>query len=224
VLGPDPAWRSFTLDRPDFAAQLREYFQLGVGHIWRGLDHILFLLALLLPSVLLRRPDGWAPAPRLRGCLLDVLRVVTAFTAAHSITLSLAALGVVGLPSRLVEATIAASVLLAALNNLWPLIGEGRWRVAFGFGLIHGFGFASVLGDLGLPRATLAGALVGFNLGVEAGQLVIVAAFVPLVWPWRASRAYRLGVLGLGSAVVAGLAAIWLVERLFGLRILPFTV
>lgn len=224
VLGPDPPSRSFDLAHPSLLAQLREYAGLGIWHIWRGIDHVLFLLSLLLPSVLVRTPGGWQAAPRLRTCLLDVLRVVTAFTVAHSITLSLSALGLAALPSRLVESTIAASVLLAALNNLWPLAGEGRWRVAFVFGLIHGFGFASVLTDLGLPRTTLVAALAGFNLGVEAGQLAIVAAFVPLVWYWRASAFYRRGVLGLGSLLVAALAATWLVERVFDLRILPFTV
>ncbi len=224
VLGPEQASREFELSQPDFAAQLREYFRHGVWHIWQGIDHVLFLVSLLLPSVLQRREGRWWPAPTLRACLLDVLRVVTAFTVAHSLTLSLAALGVVALPSRLVESTIAASVLLAALNNLMPVVGDGRWRVAFLFGLIHGFGFASVLNDLGLPRQALVGALVGFNLGVEAGQLAIVLAFIPLAWPWRGSRIYRRGVLGAGSAVVATLAAIWLVERLFDLRILPFRV
>jgi len=224
VLGPETLQRSFTLAQPSMRAQVAEYFVHGVWHIWQGIDHILFLLSLLLPSVLLRREGAWVAAPRLRGCLADILRVVTAFTVAHSITLSLAALGLVMLPSRLVESTIAASVVLAALNNVWPVVGEGRWVVAFVFGLIHGFGFASVLADLGLPRDALVGALVGFNLGVEAGQLAIVLAFIPLAWPWRGSRIYRTGVLGAGSLLVAVLAGIWLVERAGNLRILPFTV
>ncbi len=231
VLGGEHPERSFVLDQPGMFTQIREYAVHGVWHIWQGIDHILFLLSLLLPSVLLRRPtptgdrlSGWVGATRLRSTLLDILRVVTAFTIAHSITLSLAALGLVMLPSRLVESTIAASVLLAALNNLYPMVGEGRWAVAFLFGLIHGFGFASVLADLDLPRDALAGALVGFNLGVEAGQMVIVLAFIPLAWPLRNTRFYRLGVLGIGSVLVAVLAAIWLVERAFDLKILPFTV
>ena len=102
---------------------------------------------------------------------------MTSFTVAHSITLSLAALSVISLPSRLVESTIALSVVLAALNNLKPLVAERRWAVAFAFGLIHGFGFASVLADLGLPQGALLLALVGFNLGVEIGQLAIVSGF-----------------------------------------------
>jgi hypothetical protein len=224
VLGPERPQRDFELARPAWFAQLADYFVHGVWHIWRGLDHILFLLSLLLPSVLLRRDGHWQAAPALRGSLLDILRVVTAFTVAHSLTLSLAALGWVMLPSRLVESTIAASVLLAALNNLRPLVGEGRWVLAFVFGLIHGFGFASVLSDLGLPRNALTAALIGFNLGVEAGQLAIVLAFLPLAWPGRRSRRYRVGVLGVGSALVAVLAALWLLERAGNLSILPFKV
>jgi HupE / UreJ protein len=103
----------------------------------------------------------------------------------HSVTLSLAVLKVIALPARLVESAIAASVLLAALNNLSPLVTSRRWLVAFGFGLVHGLGFASVLLDLGLPRGSLALALVAFNLGVEAGQLAIVTAFLPLAYGAR---------------------------------------
>ena len=193
----------------------------GVHHIWTGYDHLLFLLALLLPA-LLRREDGhWVPVPALRPALLEVLKVVTAFTAAHSVTLSLAALGALALPSRVVESAIALSVVLAALNNVWPLVQGRRWLVAFGFGLIHGFGFASVLQDLGLPREALVLALVGFNLGVEAGQLVIVAVFLPLAFAARRTAFYRRGVLVAGSLLIALVAGIWLVERAFNLKVLP---
>ncbi len=154
-------------------------------HIWIGFDHILFLLSLLLPAVLIWRASRWQAVETFRAAFVDVFRIVTSFTVAHSITLSLATLGFVSLPSRWVESAIAASVVLAALNNLWPLFHGRRWMVAFGFGLIHGFGFASVLVDLGLPRETLVLALVGFNLGVEAGQLAIVALFLPLAFALR---------------------------------------
>jgi hypothetical protein len=151
-----------------------------------------------------------------------VLKVVTAFTVAHSITLGLATLGVIELPSRWVEAAIAASVVLAALNNLFPLVLGRRWLVAFGFGLIHGFGFASVLADLGLPREALLLALVGFNLGVECGQLAIVALFLPLAYALRRTRLYRLWIFGAGSALIAVVAALWLSERVFNFKLLPF--
>jgi hypothetical protein len=146
-----------------------------------------------------------------------VVKVVTAFTLAHSFTLSLAALQVISLPSRLVESAIAASVVLAALNNLRGTIESRRWVLAFVFGLIHGFGFASVLTDLGLPQQALVLALVGFNVGVEVGQLAIVAVFLPLAFTLRGTRFYRVGVLKAGSLMVALLAGWWFVQRAFDL-------
>jgi hypothetical protein len=161
----------------------------------------------------------WAPASRFRDTFWDVFRVATSFTVAHSITLSLAALSVVQLPSRLVESTIAFSVVLAALNNVWPLVHGRRWLVAFGFGLIHGFGFASVLADLGLPRDALLLALVGFNVGVELGQLAIIALFLPLAYALRRTWFYRRLIFVGGSAAIALVAAVWLVERVLDLKL-----
>ena len=213
VLGQESVWEQFL-----------DYGNEGIWHIWTGFDHILFLLSLLVPAVLVRSPIGgerWEPAPSFRAAFIDVLKVVTAFTVAHSITLSLAALEVVSLPSRLVESCIAASVVLAALNNLWPVVYRGRWLIAFFFGLIHGFGFASVLADLGLPQESLLIALVAFNVGVELGQLAIVSVFLPIAYWLRATSLYRRGVLVAGSAAIVLVAGIWLAERAFNLRILP---
>jgi len=192
----------------------------GLWHIWIGFDHILFLLSLLLPSVLVYQSRRWVPAEDFRQGGVEVLKVVTAFTVAHSITLTLATLQWVVLPSRLVESTIAASVVLAALNNVWPLFQGQRWTVAFLFGLIHGFGFASVLTDLGLPSSALLVALFGFNLGVEVGQLAIVAVFLPLAWGLRSTAFYRRGVMTVGSLMIAALALVWLTERLFDVQLL----
>ena len=128
----------------------------------------------------------------------------------------------VSLPSRAVEATIAASVVVAALNNVFPVFTKRLWAVAFAFGLIHGFGFASVLADLGLPKDALALTLVGFNLGVEAGQLAIVALFLPLAYALRRTVLYRQGVRIGGSLLIALLAGIWFAERAFNLKLLPF--
>jgi len=136
--------------------------------------------------------------------------------------LTLATLGVVTLPTRLVESAIAASVVLSALNNIFPLFEGKRWMVAFAFGLIHGFGFASVLADLGLPQDALLLALVGFNLGVEGGQLAIVSAFLPLAYILRGTLFYRRAVLFAGSILIMLLASVWLVERLFSLKLLEF--
>jgi HupE / UreJ protein len=217
VFGTESAEQSLALQAPGPWQTLRQYLVDGVWHIWIGYDHILFLLALLLPAVLVRRQGQWQGAPHLAGAVKEVVKVVTAFTLAHSITLSLAALGVVSLPSRLVESAIAASVVLAALNNLRGTIEGRRWVMAFVFGLLHGFGFASVLADLGLPQGALVLALVGFNVGVELGQLAIVAVFLPLAFSLRSTGFYRFGVLKVGSLLVALLASWWLVQRMFDL-------
>lgn len=217
VLAPDGAARSLALSDPP---GLASFFVEGMHHIWIGLDHVLFLLTLLLPAVLLRLSASWYPAPRLRPVLVEVAGIVTAFTVAHSITLALAAFGLLSPPSRWVESLIAASVLLAALNNLFPVIRKERWKLTFVFGLIHGFGFAGALQSLGLARGALAGPLLMFNLGVEAGQLAIVALFVPLAWALRTRSFYPRRLLGGGSALVAALALLWLLERAFDLSLL----
>lgn len=222
VLGPEAPLQRFDLQQSRRWVQFQTYVREGVRHIWIGFDHILFLLALLLPAVLVWRARQWQPAATFGAALCDVVRIVTAFTLAHSITLSLATLGFVALASRWVESAIAASVVLAALNNVWPLFHGRRWMVAFGFGLVHGFGFATVLADLGLPSGALALALVGFNLGVEAGQLAIVLVFLPLAFVLRRSWFYRRLVMAGGSMAIAALAGIWLAERLFDLRLLTY--
>ena len=202
------AWKEFT-----------SYLTEGVWHIWRGLDHVLFLLSLLLPVVYVAVREGGRrvllPAAAMRPVLIDVFRIVTAFTLAHSVTLTLAALQLVILPPRLVESAIALSVVLAAANNLGLWIIETRWTMAFAFGLIHGFGFANALKDLGLASGQFVPALLGFNLGVEVGQLAIVAVFVPTAFLLRRTSLYRKAVLAGGSVVVICLASIWLVERSF---------
>jgi len=217
IFSVESASQALSLVPTGWQQTLRQYVIEGTWHIWIGYDHILFLLSLLLPAVLVRRANKWEPAPTLRGSMTETLKVVTAFTLAHSITLSLAALQVISLPSRLVESVIAASVVLAALNNLRGTVDKRRWVMAFAFGLIHGFGFASVLADLGLPQGALVLALVGFNLGVELGQLAIVAVFLPLAFWLRATRFYRVGVLTGGSVVVAMLATWWFLQRAFEL-------
>jgi hypothetical protein len=201
---------------PNRWAQWSTFVREGVWHIWIGFDHILFLIALLVPSVLRRDGACWEGVDRLRPASMNVLKIVTAFTVAHSVTLSLAALDIMRLPTRLVESTIAASVALAAGNNLWPWFGNKGWRVAFCFGLVHGFGFASVLTELGLAKANLASALVGFNVGVELGQLAIVLVFLPAAFLIRSSAFYRVAILRLGSAAVVVVALVWMVERLLG--------
>ncbi len=221
VFSPDAAHQTFALARSSTWGQLLDYLATGVEHIWKGYDHILFLLSLLLPAVGVPGALRWEPSERFHAAFIDALKIVTAFTTAHSTTLSLATLQVVSLPARISESAIAMSVVLAALNNVFPIVRGKRWVVAFCFGLIHGFGFASVLTDLGLPRDVLAVALVGFNLGVEAGQIAIVGMFLPLAYLLRRTRLYRDFVLTGGSCAIVAIAALWFVERAFDLKFLP---
>ncbi len=161
------------------------------------------------------------PSAGFDAAFIKLLKIVTAFTVAHSLTLSLATLDVVSLPARISESAIALSVVLAALNNLFPIIRGSRWIVAFCFGLVHGFGFASVLTDLSLPKGGLAVALVGFNLGVEIGQLAIVGTFLPFAYVLRRTWLYRGVVLVGGSSAIVLVATVWFVERALNLTLLP---
>ena len=187
----------------------------GIWHIWIGIDHVLFVLALVMVSVLRRSEGAWTSVPTFTPALINVAKVITLFTVAHTVTLSLAALGFVGLSPRFVESVIALSVVAAALNNIRPLFGDWKWVVVFGFGLFHGFGLASVLGDLTLNQSALALTLLGFNLGVEIGQLAIVVAAFPLLYLMRMSTAYTRVLVPVGSGVIALIAAVWFVQRVF---------
>jgi hydrogenase/urease accessory protein HupE len=185
--------------------QVTQYFKLGVKHIFLGYDHIAFLLALLF----VKR-------------FMDLLKIITAFTVAHTVTLALAVLGIVRLPPQLVECGIAVTIMYVAAENLWTKSTAHRWMLTFFFGLIHGFGFASVLRELGLPSSGLARSLVSFNLGVEAGQIVIVASLWPvLLLIQRQSWASRFRLYASVTILIFG--AIWFTERAFALRILPFS-
>lgn len=165
----------------------------------------------------------WEPAPNLWPVLLDVIKVVSAFSLSHSLTLTLAVLGYVDLPSRLVESGIALSVLVAAFNNLYPLVNKRVWLIAFGFGFIHGLGFASALTGLQLPAGAMAASLGGFSVGVEIGQEAIVLAFVPLAYLIRASWFYRVVVVRWVSVLIMVIAAGWLVQRAFDVAIPGFS-
>jgi hypothetical protein len=220
VLSPSSGamrWGSQAVSRLE---QFKHYLIEGIWHIWIGFDHILFLVSLLLPAVLFHSANRWRGAHSFADAGREVLWVVTSFTAAHSITLSLAVLGWVSLPSRVVESAIALSVVLAAANNLWPVVVHRRWLVAFSFGLIHGFGFASVLAELGLPADALVLSLVGFNMGVEAGQLAIVAAFLPAAYWLRNTPLYQPGIFVGGSVLTMLVALIWLMERALDIKLI----
>lgn len=193
----------------------------GVWHIWIGLDHILFLIALLIPVVIRRRSEtssnGWLLTEKPRrwdnAMYAEILKVVTAFTVAHSITLVLATLEWIVLPSRLVESVIALSVAVSGLNIIYPIFRGHQWQIAFAFGLIHGFGFAGVLGDLSLPTQLFIGSLLSFNIGVEIGQLAIVVVLVPVLLVLaNAALTRKLTEVAAGFAIT-GCGLLWVAER-----------
>jgi hypothetical protein len=186
----------------------------GVRHIWHGYDHLAFVALLVLPIVLGGVRHGPRERPTVRAAIISIAGVITAFTAAHSLTLALATFGVVNLPMRAVESVIALSVLVAALLNVLPNVPRLGAQLAFGFGLVHGLGFASALGDLGAGEGRVAASLAGFNVGVELGQLAVVAAVLPLLFALRALGIGRAAVSYACSAACAALAVVWLAERL----------
>jgi len=220
VFSPKNRTKTISLQNPDHWQQLTDYTQEGVIHILAGFDHILFLLALLLPAVLYLKNNTWVASTSLKTSSIEVIKIVTAFTIAHSITLALASLNIIYLPSRLVESVIAVSVIVAATNNIYPFINKQRWKLAFFFGLIHGFGFSSVLQDLNLSPSNLAYSLVGFNLGVELGQLFIISIFLPTAYLIRKHWYYKKIILQFGSIATISLSCIWLLERSFDIKLL----
>jgi len=191
-------------------AAFQRFVAQGIMHIWIGFDHLAFLLLLLLP---LTRAANTADNARATHHIKQILKVVTAFTAAHSITLACAALGYVQLPSRWVEAAIAASIVIAALANLSNAAARFGIAMAFGFGLIHGLGFASALADITANTASRVVPLIGFNLGVEIGQLVVVAATFPILFLWRGSLQLKERTVVAGSLVMGALGVAWLAQR-----------
>jgi hydrogenase/urease accessory protein HupE len=191
---------------PPIWSTMQRYLVTGIEHIFLGYDHIAFLVAIVL----------WARR------LLPVIKIVTAFTIAHSITLSLAALHIVVIPSSIVEPAIAASIMFVAVENFFSRNVDGRWRVTFAFGLIHGFGFAGALQELGLPANAVVPALAAFNIGVEIGQIAIVSIIVPalitLDWIFAADRTKPMraaSVVYALSALITVLGGYWLVTRIF---------
>ncbi|MGY8706022.1 HupE/UreJ family protein [Bradyrhizobium sp. 18BD] len=191
---------------PPLWSTMQRYLLTGIEHIFLGYDHIAFLIAVVL----------WARR------LIPVIKIVTAFTVAHSITLSLSALNVVVIPSRIVEPAIAASIVFVAVENFFSRDIDRRWRVTFLFGLIHGFGFAGALREVGLPTDAIVPALAAFNVGVEIGQVAIVAIVLPVLSlfdrliaadPAKPVRAARL--VYAVSAAITLLGGYWLFMRVY---------
>lgn len=190
---------------PGLASVLSTFVTLGIEHVLSGFDHLLFVLSLLF---------GAASGPHKK--LGRVIGLVTGFTLGHSVTLLLAGLGILSLPARFTESMIALSIVVVAVHNLVSLVPRGRVVVSTLFGLIHGFGFASALSEVGLPRHNAAPALIAFNVGVELAQLAVVLVCFPgLVYasqkPW-----FRTRLLVPACTVIAAVGAVWLVQRALG--------
>ncbi len=228
VIGAESGTRTLRAGTAGVGETIADFVRLGIHHIWTGWDHLLFVLTLLIPAVGVTTQvtagsasrHGPAPQNQWRSVLWQIGKTVTAFTLAHSITLALAAFEIIQLPSRWVESGIALSIVIAAIA---VALGHGRQLgvgLAFTFGLLHGFGFASALSETGLPQNAVALALFAFNLGVELGQLAVVALFVAVVWSWRETRAYRIGVARIGSALIILVALTWFAERAFAVSLL----
>ena len=217
VMGPEQTRLDLSTPRPSALQTFGTFLYEGVIHLLIGLDHILFLLLLILPASLATRPgrrtDGTRTGLSFTSQLWQLAGIVTAFTVAHSITLALSAFGVVDLPIGWVELVIALSIIVAAINIYWPILGRKTWKLAFGFGLIHGFGFASVLGDLTAGITQMAVALAGFNLGVEMGQLALLAIAFPLLYLLGGLSLHRRLVAPLAVASITGISLIWVIER-----------
>jgi hypothetical protein len=219
VFGPGSRNQVFDLTSSGRLRGFMALVHLGAEHMVLGLDHVFFLVALLLTVALRREKGGWQPLETLRPALWNILTIVTAFAAAHAVALTLAALGLLRLPEALVETMIAASTTLAALNILFPLFRGRIWWIVFGLSLFHGMGFAGGLMDLGVLDEHLGLSVVAFNLGIEIGQLLIVAVLFPLAFAVRRLRLYRTVFLKVSAVGLILVSGVWVVERAFGVDI-----
>lgn len=203
TLGAASSWQNFTTS-----------VGAGLDHIRTGPDHMLFIIALLLPSVLIWMPE-WKPSPSFGAALWRVTKIMTVFTIAHSVTFTLAGAGVVPTPSaRITESIIALSIVATALHNLRPVFRDREWLIAFVFGLFHGFGFASLVQSLDVSLKTQLVSLAGRNIGIELGQLIVVLLMFPALYLLRVTQSY-LPFFRIAS-VLLGLAGLgWMLERLF---------
>lgn len=215
IFTPDDTKRRLDLSTSTVAQGYFEMLKLGIHHIWEGIDHILFLLALLLPAVVYRKEKHWQATESFYPAFIYTVKIVTVFTIAHTITLSAATLGLLSLSSRIVESIIAISIAIAALDILYPVFRGKIWSVVFIFGLFHGFGFASVLGDYAIPQSYLTWSLLAFNLGVEVGQVAIVAVVFPIFYLLRQYWFYPKLILRFGAVALIMVSLYWFIERGF---------
>ncbi len=214
VLAPDR--RTLVIDRQADGplADLERFVSFGVSHIILGYDHLLFVALLMIVVGFQRGADAsWRPVESIGGTLLEALKILTAFTLAHAIALSLATFHVIDAPSRYVDPAVAVTIMLTAIDNIRPILPRVRWMMAFGFGLVHGLAFATALAPMQLPRLGIALALGGFNVGVELGQLMLALLLVPIVLVARRAPLYPRVIAPALSAGAFLLASFWFVER-----------
>jgi hypothetical protein len=219
VFSPSSRQQVFDLTSTGWLRGFIALAHLGAEHMVLGLDHVFFLVALLLPVALRRERKDWQALDHLGPAIRNVVIIVTAFAAAHAVALTLAALGVLRLPEALVETVIAGSTTVAAANIFFPIFRGRVWWIIFGFSLFHGMGFAGGLMDLGAADAFPASSVVAFNLGVEIGQIIIVAVLFPLLFVVRRQEFYRRVAMPLGAAGLIVVSGVWVIERAFGVDI-----
>lgn len=213
IFGPGTGAQELSLMGQSWFTVLYDFVIHGVWHIWIGYDHILFLVSLLISSVMVLKAGQWMPRETFGSAFWSVLKIITLFTLAHSVTLSLAALGLVRIPAPFIEFVIAISIAVMALDNIFPVFHKRAWIILFGFGLIHGFGFANVLAPLGVDPQHTVVTLAAFNIGVEIGQAVIVAILFPILYMLRKTAFYKPVIMKIGSLILIAIALYWAVER-----------
>lgn len=212
VLDGERGFITVALQNNHWVSQFGEMIYQGIWHIFIGLDHILFLVATLLTVNLLRKNKRWVKEQSKKHIIKSTVILVSTFTLAHSITLTATALDFITLNSRIVELGIAISVVITALNNVYPIIMRLGF-ITFGFGLLHGMGFASVFGDLSAQTGSLVMNVLAFNLGVEIGQLAIVALLLPVLIALRNARVYSKAIMPIASSIIAIIAINWTLQR-----------
>lgn len=213
VFTPKRLTQDVDLTDPPGILRWQDFLVQGVLHILIGYDHILFITVLLLATVMRVRGGRWKPVSRFRSALWKTLKIVTIFTIAHSITLSLAALGLVNVDAVIVETVIALSIIGMALTNIFPKYATHNWMLIFLFGLFHGLGFASVMGDLQFRNVFLEKILIMFNVGVELGQLSIVIVVFPILFLIRKKSYYKTVVMNVISIIAIMVSLLWVAER-----------
>ena len=218
VLSPDRADIGLDGVEDSTASSFLHFLGFGVSHILFGYDHLLFIVVLLIFAAFHRSETGWKPLERFADAALGTLAILTAFTLAHGVTLTLSLFHLIDAPARFVEPAVAATIMGAAVDNLIPLLSFARWTIAFGFGLVHGLAFASALGPMRLSTSGLLYALAGFNGGVELGQIAVAALLMPLVFTARRKRLYVSFIAPALTVLAFLLALLWFIDRVEALR------